>query len=86
MYKVRVITTINYSRFNDIKNLKRIGPDIKGVICAGDIFEVATEEEYIYLKGKNSAGLVVVDLIEFIPDKVIPKKVEVTPKKNKKKK
>ncbi len=68
MYRVKAIRTFPYSRFGNVKNLKRIGADVPNTICQGDIFEISTLEEYNYLLGNNPLNMIAIELLEIIKE------------------
>ena len=67
MVKCEVIKKFNYGHFEELKNLKRSGFDIKGVLFTGDTFE-CSQEVASYLSGNNPIKEVVVKVIEVIPE------------------
>ena len=75
MIKVEVIKPFTLGRFNEITNIVRKGVDMPGQLNIGDIFE-CSQELAEYLTGKNDRGMIVVKVIEVIPDKVIEEKIE----------
>lgn len=75
MIKVEAIQQFTLGRFNEISNLTRKRTDVPGTIFTGDTFE-CSKELAEYLTGKNDKGVVVVKVIEVIPDKVVEEKKE----------
>ena len=73
MIKVEATQQFTLAKFNEIANLKRNSQDAPGTIFVGDTFD-CSQEMVEYLTGNNSKGVVVVKVIEVIPDEV--KKVE----------
>ena len=61
--KVEVIEEFTLGRFNEIRNLERVGMDEIGRLFTGDRFE-CTEDLARYLLGDNSQGKTVVRLLE----------------------
>ena len=87
MVKCEVIKKFNYGHFEELKNLKRAGFDIKGVLFTGDTFE-CDQEVASYLSGNNPIKEVVIKIIEVVPIEEDPYKdyEEPKPKKTTKKK
>jgi hypothetical protein len=69
--KVQAIMEFTYKNYDRIQNLESKNEKVEGKIFYGDIFEIENEEA-LYLTGKNDKGIVVVKVLEVIPDK--PKK------------
>ena len=69
MIKVEAIKPFTLGKFNEITNIVRKGADTPGQLNVGDTFE-CTQEMAEYLTGKNNKGMVVVKIIEVIPEKV----------------
>ena len=74
MIKCEVIKEFTLGKFDELKNIKRKRIDTKGKLYEGDTFE-CTEEMYKYLTGTNDKGIIVVKIIEVIPEKVTVEKV-----------
>jgi hypothetical protein len=70
MIKVEAIQQFTLGRFNEISNLIRKRTEVPGTIFTGDTFE-CSKELAEYLTGKNDKGVVVVKVIEVIPNEVI---------------
>ena len=79
MIKVKVIEGFTLEKFNELKNIKRTGKDIKGFLNVGDEFE-CTKEMADYLSGNNPLNKKVIQIIEVIPAKEEKKedKIEVS--------
>lgn len=92
MIKVEVIKPFTLGRFDEIKNIVRKGLNTPGQLNIGDTFE-CSKDLAEYLTGANDKQMVVVKIIEVIPEKVVEPKEEVkevvkqvksnTPKKKK---
>ena len=73
MIKCEVINKdFTLARFDELKNIKRKSKEEKGKLFIGDTFE-CSEDIYNYLNGNNKDGLVVVKLVEVVPDVNVPK-------------
>lgn len=68
MIKVKVIESFTLEKFDELKNIKRAGEDIKGVLNIDDEFE-CTKEMADYLSGNNPLNKKVIQIIEVIPAK-----------------
>ncbi len=76
MIKVEAIKDFNLGRFDELKNIVRKGANTKGHLNKGDVFE-CEQGLAEYLTGKNDKKLVVVRVIEVIPEaKVEEPKIE----------
>ena len=75
MIKVEAIKPFTLGRFNEITNIVRKGADTPGLLNTGDTFE-CSKDLAEYLTGKNDRGMVVVKVIEVIPDEVVEEKAE----------
>lgn len=76
MFKVEVVEEFTLGKFNELKNIERVGADTPGALHVGDKFE-CTQDMCDYLTGRNDKGKCVVKVIEVIPPKKpleIPKK------------
>ena len=67
MIKCEVVQRFTLERFNELKNIQRIGVDTYGELYVGDIFE-CEKELADYLTGNNSKNACVVKVIEIIPE------------------
>ena len=85
MVKLKVIENFTLGRFNELKDIERIGLDTKGMLYSGDMFK-CEKELADYLLGNNPKNKVVVELVEVIPEKEEPieEPKEEKPKKKKK--
>lgn len=88
MIKLEVIEGFTLERFNELKNIERIGIETPGKLNVGDKFE-CSKEIADYLLGNNPIERAVVKVIEIIPEKAKeePKEeliIEEKPKKKKK--
>ena len=63
-----VIKDFTLEKFGELENIKRKKIDTKGKLYIGDTFE-CTKEMADYLLGKNDKNIVVVKVIEVIPEK-----------------
>lgn len=84
MIRVEVIESFKLEKFNDLKNIQRIGKDVQGCLFVGDTFE-CSQDMVEYLTGNNRLGKVVVKVIEVEPEKVEEPKEIIKPKKKKNK-
>ena len=66
MIRCEVIQEFTFSRFNELKDIKRINFNEEGRLYKGDTF-ICTQDIAEYLTGKNNKGVVVVKVIEVIP-------------------
>ena len=66
MIKVEVIESFTLERFNELKNIERVGQDTKNKLNVGDKFECA-KELADYLLGDNKLKRPFVRVIEIIP-------------------
>lgn len=78
MIKVRTINPFTLKDYNKLSNVEKLFNREPNVFDIGDTFE-CDEEMAQYLTGKNEKGLVVVEIVEVIPD------VKETKQKEKKK-
>ena len=98
MIRCEAIENFSLKEFEKLKIIERKGPDKKGQLTKGDIFE-CDEEMAKYLTGNNRLNKTVVEIIEVKQEpkieKVVSKEevkstdtpiIEEKPKKNKKKK
>lgn len=77
MIRCEVIENFNLKEFDKLKIIERKGPDTKGQLTKGDIFE-CDEEMAKYLTGENPLKKVVVEVIEVKEEKpVVEEKHEV---------
>ena len=75
MIKCKVIKEFTYmpiSRFQELKNIKRVGRNTLGKLYIGDTFECSNEIAE-YLSGKNNSKTKVARIIEVCPDDSISK-------------
>lgn len=63
-----IIEKFYLQAFDELKNIKRVRKDEKGVLFYGDTFE-CTEKMARYLTGENEKGKVVAKVIEVKPSK-----------------
>ena len=72
MIKVEVVKEFTLGKFDELKNIKRadVNKDEKGWLYVNDTFE-CSEEMVKYLTGDNKNNVVVVRVLEVIPE---PKK------------
>lgn len=84
MIKCEVIKKFGFSRFNELKNIKRKSIEVKDTLLVGDTFE-CSKEIADYLLGDNPIKEVVVKVIEVIPEVEVKKEKVVKPTKKKKK-
>ena len=68
MIKCEVIKEFTLEKFDELKNVERKRIDVKGKLFVEDTFE-CTKEMAEYLTGKNKDNVVVVKIIEVIPEK-----------------
>lgn len=80
MVKVEAIINFNYKKYNKIKKLNSFNEIEEGKIFKGDIFEI-TNEEALYLTGKNDSKIIAVRVLEVIPSSETIKKGKITKKK-----
>ncbi len=66
MVKVEAIIDFNYKKYNKIKKLNSFNEIKEGKLFKGDIFEI-TNEEALYLTGKNDSKIIAVRVLEVIP-------------------
>ena len=77
MIKLEVTERFTLQRFDELKDIERIGTDIKGQLFVGDKF-YCEKELADYLMGNNKLNKSFVKVIEVIPDeKPTPNAVEV---------
>ena len=69
MIKCEVIENFTLARFDELKNVERLGGGTGNYLKVRDRFE-CTEELAKYLTGDNAMKKVVVKVIEVIPDKL----------------
>ena len=71
MIKVEVIKEFSLGKFDELKNIKRADENKKekGMLYINDTFE-CTKEMADYLTGNNDSKVVVVKVIEVIPEEV----------------
>lgn len=67
MIKCEAIKEFTLERFNELKNIQRKSIEVKGKILIGDTFE-CEKELADYLLGENDKNIVVVKVIEVIPE------------------
>jgi len=67
MIKVEVTKEFTLGRFDEIKNIKRIGRSEIGRLYVGDVFE-CNNDLCEYLLGNNRINSAVVKVIEVIPE------------------
>ena len=67
MIKLEAIEKFKLQRFDELKNLERVGLDTTGQLNVGDKFE-CTKELADYLLGDNPLKKAVVKVIEVIPE------------------
>ena len=67
MIKVRTISPFTLKEYNKLSNVKKLFNREPNAFDIGDTFE-CDEEMVQYLTGKNEQGLVVVEIVEVIPD------------------
>lgn len=75
MIKVEATQQFTLEKFNEIKNLKRKSQEEEKTIFVGDVFE-CSQKMAEYLLGKNDKGVVVIKVIEIIPEEKPLKKQE----------
>lgn len=75
MIRVEAIMDFNYADYDNIKNLQSFNAVKEGMIYKGDKFE-CTKEQADYLMGGNQKGVVVVKILEIIPEVVEEQKAE----------
>ena len=68
MIKCEVIKEFTLEKFDELKNIVRRSIDTYGKLYVGDVFE-CEQEMSDYLMGKNDKGIVVVKILEIIPEK-----------------
>ena len=73
MIKCEVTKEFTLSKFDELKNIQRKGMDSKGKLYNGDTFE-CDKEMADYLIGDNDKKLIVVKVLEIIPDEKTKKK------------
>jgi len=74
MIKVEVIKKFHYEKYEDIKDtIKRKSIDTYGELYEGDTFE-CSEDVADYLTGNNDKNVIVVKVIEIIPERKKSKK------------
>lgn len=69
MVKCEVIGEFTLQRYDELKNIVRVGKEEKGRLFVRDTFE-CTEEMAEYLTGNNPLKIAVVKIIEIIPEEV----------------
>ena len=67
MIRVEVIKDFDLKAFDELKNIKRTGKDVKGSLFVGDTFE-CSQDMVEYLTGNNRLGKVVIKVIEVKPE------------------
>ena len=82
MIRLQALESFTLERFDELKNIERVGTDTKGKINKNDKFE-CDKNLADYLLGKNALGRAVVKVIEIIPEKVEDTKIEENASKNK---
>ena len=83
MIKLQAIQDFTLERFDELKNIQRVGKDIKGKLYENDKFE-CEEDLARYLLGENPIKKVVVKIIEVEPKKEIAKNEKIKYNNNKK--
>lgn len=74
MVKVQAIMDFTYKNYDKIKDLQPANKIQEGKIFAGDIFNVE-DDEAKYLTGENKNKIVVVKVLEVIPEIKEEKKI-----------
>ena len=74
MIRCEAKENFSLKEFDKLKIIERKGPDVKGQLTKGDIFE-CDEKMVDYLTGNNPLNKVVVKVIEVKPEKLTAEKV-----------